>query len=240
MNSFENPVPTRAALLKSYGTTQAAQNPQSLLHAHMGSYYPGRSVNQRVTLRLIELSGPDEATIIIRVENTHYSATVSRDLAYAYADAFDIIVENGQFRHISEKIVSDTNKPVELITLELPPDRPEQGEKKPIALYAPKNTVISIAGTFDTIKHRTLYHFKNNTSKIVATTIGNRVFEHEVDSDTFGTFVVPGDFTIYENSGYISLVTLRTMPFDNHIRGEDSPIVLPEISRPANTLNIFR
>ncbi|MFQ6573631.1 hypothetical protein [Pseudomonas sp. UM16] len=230
MKNLEERAPSYEDHLKLISPSKKAKNPESLLYAHTGNYYPTRSFNQRVSIRFIELTGPDTAIITIRTGNEFYSTTVSRDAAYANSETHDIIVENGQFRYITEKIVSDTNKPVELITYEIPSDILESGENHPIALYAPKNTVIRITGTLDTVKYRTLHHLEDGTSKFVIRTIGNKVFEHSIDTRDFGTLALPGDFVVYENTGYVSLVTMRTMPFDNYIREETAPIVLSEES----------
>lgn len=94
------------------------------------------------------------------------------------------------------------------------------------ALYAPKNTVIHVDGIIDTVKYRILYHLENGTDKCVLKTSGNHIFEHIIEPGT-GPFGVPGDFEIYENAGYISLITRRLMPSANYIRDDSIAILLP-------------
>ncbi|MEG1040667.1 MAG: hypothetical protein RSE94_12200 [Pseudomonas sp.] len=232
MRTTEEHTPHYAGLLKPFRPIQKVQNPESLLHAHMGSYYPNDSVRQRVFIRFIELTGPDEATIIIRIENDFYSATTTRNLAYANADAFDIFVKDGKFQHVAQKIVYDTDKPVDLHFYDLPPLVPENGATHEIALYAPKNTVIRIPETIDIVIYRVLYHLDNGTSKFVIKTSSGKVFEYTVPDfnpdSKLETFGVPGDFVIYQDSDVVTLVTARTMPYENHLREDSVYIVLPE------------
>jgi len=110
----------REELLKSF-TRKKANDPEKLLQACMGSFYPDDSVDHRVLIRFIELVDENQAIITARVLNDFYSAAVSRDRAINSSTPYDIIVENGEYRHIQQKIISNTNNETRLNTLELPP-----------------------------------------------------------------------------------------------------------------------
>lgn len=202
-----------------------AEDPEKLLQAGMGSFYPHDGPEARVKIRFIQLTSDNQAIITVLVGATFYSATVSREHAINSSDLYDIIVENGVYRHIRQKIIYNTNNETRLQTLELPSVKVEPGEVHSIALYAPKNTVLRLDQFIDTVFSRTLYHLRDGTKKFVIKTSGNRVFEHPIEPGT-GPLGVPGDFEIHEDEGYVRLITHRLM-LNSIIRDEGSPIWLP-------------
>lgn len=215
----------REELLKS--STRKKADPEKLLQACMDSFYPDDGVDHKVLIRFIELKSDDQAVITIRVYNDYYSATVSSERAINCSAPYDIIIKDGDFHHIRQKVISDTiEKKTLIITDELPPIAPESGTPHEIALYAPKGTVIFPQSEVDTVKYRTLYHLGNNDRKFVIKTTGNKVYEYTIQPGT-GPFGVPGDFEVYHDVDYVSLITNRVMSWDSYIRESSVAIFKP-------------
>lgn len=231
MTILEKQQASYAEFQKTFTSSQIVEDTESMLHAPMGSNFPTSDSNQIVKLRFIELTGSDTAIIRIYVAFKHYSSTtVSRDVAFANADLQDIVVENGQFKFISNKIVSDTDKPVELVTHELPPFTPEAGEKNEIALYAPKNTSILIKGVKDKVAYRVRYDSLDDKRKFVIKTFSGAVYEHDDTEELLAALEVPGDFSIFQGRDYVNLLGQRAMYDEHHMFTSFTPIVLPKKS----------
>ncbi|WP_286751477.1 hypothetical protein [Pseudomonas sp. UBA2522] len=206
-------------------------DPEKLLQASFGSIFPEPALNHRVWVRYIELDEAlDTAVLSVQAQNVDdgstqfYTAQVTRQQAIDWSGPLDIVIVDGSYHHIEQKLVTNNPKATALKTLPCPTDALVLGEKHQAALYAPKGTVIMLPSTWETVHHRTLYHLADGTRKFIVNLGGDRHLEYPVDTSA-GPLGVPGDFMAFEGSGYVSLIVGRLSEREL-IRDDSKPLML--------------